>query len=144
MAPNNQVDYKIDWADEKRKIGFYTPFSPQSAVYKYNPLAYSIIIDYCQKNQLPLLMVWLPHQNKVYEQLYYKAPYDAAWHRQQFEQYAKLPMVSTEFLNVLPEDSIYFHDYRHLNTFGCVKTSELLAAALCQPKYQHLLESRIR
>ena len=139
MAPNNQVADKIDWSEEKRKIGFFTPFCPQSATYKYNPYAYSIIVDYCQQQQIPLLLVWLPHQKKIYDTLFYKAPYDEAWHRQQFENYSKRPFVSTEYLNVLPDDCIYFHDYRHLNTYGCVKTSELLADALNKPQYKPLL-----
>ena len=139
MAPNNRIEDTLDWQDEHRKIGFFTPFCPQSALYKFNPDAYSIITSYCQKHQIPLLMVWLPHQSKVYNAYYYKAPYTASWQRLQFEKLSKQPLVSAEFLNVLPDDSIYFHDYRHLNTYGCVKASELLAETLAKPKYQQIL-----
>jgi hypothetical protein len=142
MAPNNKITATVDWSEEKQKIGFFTPYCPQSAAYKYNPEAYSLIIDYCRINQLPLLMVWLPHQTKVYEALYYKAPYDQSWHKKQFEAYTKLPFVHAEYLNVVPNDAIYFHDYRHLNTYGCVKASELLAQALHKPEYQSLLEAK--
>jgi hypothetical protein len=141
MAPNNKITSSIDWKAEKQKIGFFTAYCPQSAAYKYNPEAYSLIIDYCRTNQLPLLMVWLPHQTKVYDALYYKAPFDESWHKEQFENYAKLPSVFAEYLNVLPDEPIYFHDYRHLNTYGCVKTSELLAQALQKPQYKTLLEA---
>jgi hypothetical protein len=141
MAPNNRITPDLDWSEEKQKIGFFTPYCPQSAAYKYNPEAYSIVIDYCRKNNLPLIMVWLPHQTQVYDALFYKPPYDESWHKKQFENYSKLPFVFAEYLNVLPDDAIYFHDYRHLNTYGCVKASELLAQALRKPQYKSLLEA---
>ncbi len=142
MAPNNKITPSVDWDEEKQKIGFFTPYCPQSAAYKYNPQAYSLIIEYCRLNQLPLLMVWLPHQTKVYDALYYKAPYDESWHKKRFEEYANLPSVFAEYLDAVPDDAIYFHDYRHLNNYGCVKSSELLVRALHKPEYKSLLEAK--
>ncbi len=141
MAPNNKITPETNWSEEREKIGFFTPYCPKSAAYKYNPQAYSIIIDYCNSNQIPLLMVWLPHQTRVYDAMFYKKPYTEEWHKQQFDNYSKLPLVFSEYLNVLPDKAIYFHDYRHLNTYGCVKTSELLAEALKSPRYKNILET---
>ncbi|HEY9759919.1 MAG TPA: hypothetical protein V6C97_32465 [Oculatellaceae cyanobacterium] len=140
MAPNNKLDGTLNWEEESHKIGFFKPYCPQSPNFKFNPDAYSIIIKYCQDKKIPLLLVWLPHQSRVYDDYYYKAPYDAKWQQEQFEALGKKANVSTEFLNTLPDDPIYFHDYRHLNTYGCIKTSEILADVLAKPKYIKLLE----
>jgi hypothetical protein len=142
MAPNNKLDGTLDREEESHKIGFFKPYCPQSPNFKFNPNAYSIIINYCRERKIPLLLIWLPHQTSMYESYYYKAPYDAKWQRQQFEALSKTAHISTEFLNILPEDPIYFHDYRHLNTYGCIKSSELLADVLTKPKYLRLVEGR--
>jgi hypothetical protein len=143
MAPNNKITENLNMVEEQRKIGFFAPFCPKSSGFKYNSRAYAIIAEYCQKHSIPLLLVWLPHQRRIYDAYYYQAPYDQEWHRRQFENQSQQPLVSTEYLNVLADDCIYFHDYRHLNTYGCVKTSELLAQVLAKKKFQKLLEGRV-
>ncbi len=139
MAPDNRFTPINDWANQKAKMSFNYEHSPKSGHYQYNPDMYSMITHYCQHNKIPLMLVWLPHQSSMYESFWYKPPLDAAWFRQRFEEYSKEPFVFPLYLNTLAEDCINFADYRHLNTYGCIKTTEAFANALSQPRFEGLL-----
>jgi hypothetical protein len=140
MSPNHKLIFEENRSDQAKAIATSRPTSPQSEYYKYRPDAYQPIIEYCQLNQIPLVLLWLPHQSSIYREFYYRAPYTESWFRQQFESYAQKQWVHPVFLNTLSEDSNFFTDYRHLSTYGCVKATELFAAALQDPKYVALVK----
>jgi hypothetical protein len=139
MAPDSRFTPIDDWANQRFYMTNSREHSPQSGHFQYNPDMYSMIIHYCQQNKIPLIMVWLPHESSMYGAFWYKPPYDAAWFRQRFEEYSKEPFVFPVYLNTLPEDCINFADYKHLNTYGCMKATEAFADALSQPRYEGLL-----
>jgi hypothetical protein len=134
MSPNHKLIVEENRSDQAKAIAPSHSTSPQSEYYKYEPDAYQPIIEYCQQNQIQLVILWLPHQSSIYREFYYRAPYTESWFRQQFDCYAQRPWVHPIFLNTLSEDSNYFTDYRHLSTYGCVKASELFATGLLEPK----------
>jgi hypothetical protein len=139
MAPDSRFTPINDWANQQFYMSHSHEHSPQSGHFRYNPDMYSMIIHYCQQNKIPLVMVWLPHQSSMYGAFWYKPPLDASWFRQRFEEYSKEPFVFPVYLNTLPEDCINFADYKHLNTYGCMKATEAFADALSQPRYEGLL-----
>jgi hypothetical protein len=139
MSPEHRFTPVNDWVNQKWRISFNYDHSPQGGNFHYNPDMYSMIIKYCQLYKIPLMLVWLPHESSIYGAFWYKAPLDAGYFRQRFEEYAKEPFVFPLYLNTLPDDCVYFADYKHLNTYGCVKATEAMAEALSQPKYEGLL-----
>jgi hypothetical protein len=114
--------------------------SPKSQDFKFNPEVYAPIIEYCQKNQIPLMLTWLPHEAYMYNERWYKEPYTKEWFKQQFQNYAKQFFVFPVYLNELAQNHAYFSDYRHLSTYGCVFASERLADTIAEPKYRSLIE----
>lgn len=138
MSPNHRL---MNVADQERAIKGFHDISPQSDSYQYIPEAYSPIIDYCQKHHLPLMLLWLPHQSALYQKFFYRSPYTELWFKTQFAMYGKLPGCSTLYLNTLGDDPIFYTDFRHLNTYGCIKVSNLFADALMLPQYHELISS---
>jgi hypothetical protein len=141
MSPNHKLILEENRLEQAKAIAPSHSTSPQSEYYKYEPDTYRPIIEYCQQNQIPLVLLWLPHQSSIYREFYYQAPYTESWFRQQFDSYAQKPGVHPIYLNTLNEDSNFFTDYRHLSTYGCVKASELFAAALLEPSNKALVRS---
>ena len=139
MSPDNRMTSWKDWPQQEWRIHSNYSHSPKSGHFQYNPKMYSVIINYCQKHQIPLMLVWLPHERSIYGAFWYQAPYDSGWFRQRFEEYAREPFVFPLFLNTLPEDFSYYSDYRHLSTYGCVKATELMAEAMSKLQYRNLL-----
>ena len=132
MSPNHKLIFEENRSDQAKAISTSHSTSPQSEHYQYRPDAYQPVIEYCQQNQIPLVLVWLPHQSSIYREFYYRAPYTEAWFRQQFDSYAKKQGIYPMFINTLSEDSNFFTDFRHLSTYGCIKASELFATALLE------------
>jgi hypothetical protein len=141
MSPNHKLIFEENRSDQARAIATCRSNSPQSEHYKYRPDAYQPIIEYCQLHQIPLVLLWLPHQSSIYREFYYRAPYTEPWFRQQFDAYAQQPGVHPIFLNTLDEDSNFFTDYRHLSTYGCIKATELFAKALQDPNNVELVKA---
>ncbi|HEY9680490.1 MAG TPA: hypothetical protein V6C86_02765 [Oculatellaceae cyanobacterium] len=127
MSPDHRLSSTQDKSNEHWRISYTSNYCPRSGHFAYNRNAYSYIIQFCQQNQIPLALVWLPHEKSVYNECWYQEPFDASFFRREFESYAKEPFVFPVFLNTLPEDYSMFSDYRHLSTYGCVKATELLA-----------------
>lgn len=130
MSPHHRVTANIDMGEQQRRINSNFDHSPKSGHFNYNPKPYSIISDYCQAHQIPLILVWLPHQSSVYQAFWYKAPYTEPWFKEQFANYSKQPFIYPVYLNTLPDVNFYYSDYHHLNTLGCVAASDRFAEAL--------------
>jgi hypothetical protein len=130
MSPDSRITSEKDRAQQEWRIHSSYKHSPKGGKFAYNHDAYSLIIKYCQQNQIPLVLVWLPHESSVYQEFWYNSQYDSNFFRKEFESYGQEPFVYPVFLNKLPEKCEYFADYRHLNTYGCVKATELMADEL--------------
>jgi hypothetical protein len=141
MSPHHRVSSNKDAAEQERRIGASYEHSPRSGHFVYNRDAYSVIYKYCRDNNIPLLLVWLPHQSAIYRSFWYQAPYTEAWFEKEFAGYAKEPMLFALSLNHTLEDCKYYSDYHHLNTWGCIKASEKFAEALSQPTLRSLVAS---
>jgi hypothetical protein len=142
MSPNHNLILAKDVVkriEHDKDDLLWTP-SPRKGNFRFNPEFYSPIITYCQQHQIPLMLVWLPHENLMYERYWYDRDHPEAWFRQRFEEHSKKLFVFPIFLNTLPQDSNYFFDYRHLSTYGCVKVSEMLSDVISLPKYRSLIE----
>jgi hypothetical protein len=140
MSPDQRLLMDADWDEQQRRMSTSFKGSPKSGDFHYHSDVYSIIIEYCQKQHVPLILVWLPHQSSVYKALWYKAPYTEDWFRSKFEEFAKQDGVYPVYLNKLPLDYALYTDYRHLSNYGCVKASELFAETLLSPQYRFLIQ----
>ncbi|HEY9680488.1 MAG TPA: hypothetical protein V6C86_02755 [Oculatellaceae cyanobacterium] len=142
MSPVHAVTLNKDVAERDALVRTDWSQGPHNPSFKYHPEVYGPIIDYCQRNQIPLLLVWLPHERYMYNQHWYKTPYNENWFRARFEEYRNKLFVFPIYLNDLASDHSWFSDYRHLNTKGCIAVSEHLADELAKPQYRQLLERR--
>jgi len=142
MSPDHKLTTEDDWAEQKIRISTSYNSSPKSGNFHFNPEVYSLIVQYCQEQGIPLILVWLPHETCVYNAYWYAPPYNEAWFRKQFEEYSKKPGVFPVYLNTLPQDCALYSDYRHLSNYGCIKASELFAETLMQPRYRNLIASQ--
>lgn len=127
MSPDNRLMSELERANQSARIRYTAGHSPKYGPFNYNRNAYSYIIHYCQQNQIPLGLVWLPHEKSVYNECWYQKPFDASFFRKEFDSYSREPFVFPVFLNNLSDDEPFFSDYRHLNTYGCIKATEMLA-----------------
>jgi hypothetical protein len=139
MSPHHRVSSDKDAAEQERRISSLYKHSPRSGHFVYNRDAYSIVYKYCRDNNIPLLLVWLPHQSAIYRSFWYQAPYTEAWFEKEFAGYAKEPMLFALSLNHMLEDCKYYSDYHHLNTWGCIKASEKFGEAFSQPNLRSLV-----
>ncbi|HEY9755269.1 MAG TPA: hypothetical protein V6C97_08910 [Oculatellaceae cyanobacterium] len=115
---------------------------PAGGHFSYHSEAYSPIIEYCQKNQIPLMLVWLPHEKYMYDRHWYKAPFKQEWFKARFEEYRQKLFVFPIYMNDLVSDHSWFSDYRHLSTKGCIAASDWLAEEMAKPQYRSLIEKR--
>ena len=142
MAPDSKLTSPKDRAEQEIRIHATYEHSPRSRHFQYNPAAFSVIVKYCQAQQIPLVLLWLPHQSSVYRHFWYQAPYTELWFRQKFEEFGQQQFVYPLYLNNLEENCGYYADFRHLSTWGCIKASEMLGDALGKPKYSGLIQAR--
>jgi hypothetical protein len=133
MSPHYRVASDVDLAEQEKRMNSNYDHSPRSSHFVYNSNAYSVITTYCQQHQIPLILLWLPHETSVYRAFWYKAPYTESWFKKRFAEYANEPFVFPVDLNILPERNSYFSDYHHLNNLGCVAASEKFAEVLKGP-----------
>jgi len=96
-------------------------------------------MKYCQERHVPLVLAWLPHKASLYRALFYKDPYTEKFFKEKFLQSGEQPFVHPLYINSLPEDPVYFSDFRHLSAYGCIKTSEWLADSLAKPGSSQLV-----
>jgi hypothetical protein len=137
MSPDHRMTRASDFPEQQRRIEVFA--SPLRGNYKYDPDAYTPIVDYCTKNGIPLILLWLPHEKAIYDRFWYKPPYTQDYFLSLFQNLSKKKGVYPVFLQ-LPEDSRYYSDFRHLSTYGCVKCTELLGNELLKPKLRNLIE----
>lgn len=144
MSPVHNVT--LDRELTKRDALVRTDWStgPASGYFKYHPEVYAPIIEYCQKNEIPLMLVWLPHERYMYDRYWYKEPFNQEWFKARFAEYKRNIFVFPAYLNDLKTDHSWFSDYRHLSTKGCIATSERLAEEIAKPEYRSLIEKRGR
>ena len=144
MSPDHNLTLVRDLAERQKNIRADWGPSPKTGKFDFNPEVYSPIINYCQKQEIPLMLVWLPHESSVYNRYWYQKPYTQDWFKSKFDEYAKRLFVFPVYLNTLPEDYAYFSDFRHLSTYGCIRASELLSETLSQQRYRTLIQKRER
>lgn len=98
--------------------------------------------DYCIKNQIPLLLVWLPeHPSMAKLYRYFKVP-DLKWFDTRMAGLAN-PDRQVGFLNLRTADTNPDHYYNadHLNILGGLTATESLSKLLLQPPYRELLKT---
>jgi hypothetical protein len=143
MSPDHNLTLDRDLGRRDENIRLKWDGSPVSGRFRFNPNVYDPIITYCQKNEIPLMLVWLPHERYMYQARWYQAPYTESWFRQRFEESARKLFVFPVYLNDCVSGHASFSDYRHLSTYGCIKASEALGDTLAQPKYRSLIEHHV-
>jgi len=123
--------------ENARKFLAKGPNSPQ---YQCNWEFYWLIRSYCRGQHIPLVFVWLPHMNSIYDGCFYKEPYTHDWFRQKFMDYKETYCYPVD-LNQLPDNTSFYQDFRHLNSYGATKATELLAKYL-EDNHKELLKAK--
>ncbi len=142
MGPcHSMLDESLMEIQRERFIKQRDAASPKKAGYIFHAGTNDLLLNYCQKWHLNLCFVWLPHIGSLYDKYFYAPPYTHQYFRDLLLSYRRYPNVSTLDLNTGIEDLKYFDDFRHLSTYGNLKTTERLADCLLNdPQFKMLRE----
>ena len=111
--------------------------------FEWDPQPLQELQNYCQKNKLRLVYLWLPEGPiwRDYYKRYKISETDFAAHVSQMV--ASDLNGNTEFINLhdLPLNTYSFYNPDHLNTIGGVRSTEALAESLLAPVYRPQLQA---
>lgn len=106
-------------------------FGPRNKSFLFGMDHYDSISQIAHQNDIDFGLVWLPHLKDWYQDYFYTETNDHQWYLTNVQNYTnETPGNYTIDINKLPDEYLYYDDYRHLNAYGAYEATNMLAEAL--------------